>query len=157
MSKHWKSAETLKMLLLQTVFFFLAISDGFQLTWWIWIYLLLVFNGQQILYGFLSVSPAQFNCNLSVWALSKVCLGVLVTQPIQMQTSEGIQQKNLTMRQLPVPTKHNQELEDEEARMNIKTGCTVARIFYTFPFSTFGSFCRCTEHGMLLFLTAALF
>ena len=101
MSKHWKSAETLKMLLLQTVFFFLAIRDGFQLTWWIWIYLLLVFNGQQILYGFLSVSPAQFNRNLSVWALTKVCLGVLVTQPIQMQTSEGIQQKNLTMRQLP--------------------------------------------------------
>ena len=72
-----------------------------QLTWWIWIYLLLVFNGQQILYGFLSVSPAQFNCNSSVWALSKVCLGILVTQPILMQTSEGIQQKNLTMRQLP--------------------------------------------------------
>ena len=46
------------------------------------------------------------------------------------------------------------ELEDgddnEESRMvNMKTGCTVAGIFYTFPFSTFGSFCRCTEHGML--------
>ena len=41
------------------------------------------------------------------------------------------------------------ETEDTEQRMNMKTGCTVAGIFYTFPFSTFGSFCRCTEHGML--------
>ena len=48
-----------------------------------------------------------------------------------------------------VPTKHNPEQEDEEPRMNMKTGCTVAGTFYTFPFSTFGSFCRCTEHGML--------
>ena len=48
-----------------------------------------------------------------------------------------------------VPPKHYSELGDEEPRMNMKTGCTVAGTFYTFPFSTFGSFCRCTEHGML--------
>ena len=38
---------------------------------------------------------------------------------------------------------------DELSRLNRKTGCSVAGTFYTFPFSTFGSFCRCTEHGML--------
>ena len=38
---------------------------------------------------------------------------------------------------------------DELPRLNRKTGCSVAGTFYTFPFSTSGSFCRCTEHGML--------
>ena len=42
------------------------------------------------------------------------------------------------------------EKEEKEMRwMHTKTGCSVAGTFYTFPFSTFGSFCRCTEHGML--------